>query len=131
MRVAAAARDTARRRRAIDRRFPDGIASAAFDGLLRVELYDYQNDPGETRNLAADEPSMVAKLRVLLAAQGVDVLVTHHHLPGDRLPSPALIVNPNQPGCAFPSKHVAGVGVMFYVLAATRSLLRPRGRDEA
>ncbi len=65
------------------------------------------------------------------AAQGVDVLVTDHHLPGDRLPSPALIVNPNQPGCAFPSKHVAGVGVMFYVLAATRSLLRARGRDEA
>ena len=42
-----------------------------------------------------------------------------------------MIVNPNQPGCAFPSKHVAGVGVMFYVLAATRSLLRARGRDEA
>jgi single-stranded-DNA-specific exonuclease len=65
------------------------------------------------------------------AAQGIDVLVTDHHLPGDRLPSPALIVNPNQPGCAFPSKHVAGVGVMFYVLAATRTLLRSRGRDEA
>ena len=61
------------------------------------------------------------------AAHGVDVLVTDHHLPGDRLPSPALIVNPNQPGCAFPSKHVAGVGVMFYVLLATRALLRERG----
>ena len=65
------------------------------------------------------------------AALGIDVLVTDHHLPGDRLPAPALIVNPNQPGCGFPSKHVAGVGVMFYVLAATRSLLRERGRDEA
>src|SRR5690606_24082414 len=64
------------------------------------------------------------------AAHGVDVLVTDHHLPGDRLPAPALIVNPNQPGCPFPSKHVAGVGVMFYVLAATRALLRSRGRDE-
>jgi len=64
------------------------------------------------------------------AAHDVDVLVTDHHLPGDRLPAPALIVNPNQPGCPFPSKHVAGVGVMFYVLAATRALLRSRGRDE-
>ena len=65
------------------------------------------------------------------AARGIDVLVTDHHLPGEHLPSPALIVNPNQPGCVFPSKHLAGVGVMFYVLAATRALLRSRGRDEA
>ncbi|HEY8244802.1 MAG TPA: single-stranded-DNA-specific exonuclease RecJ, partial [Casimicrobiaceae bacterium] len=65
------------------------------------------------------------------ATIGIDVLVTDHHLPGERLPSPALIVDPNQPGCGFPSKHVAGVGVMFYVLAATRALLRERGRDDA
>ncbi len=61
------------------------------------------------------------------AAAGIDVLVTDHHLPGDALPAPAIIVNPNQPGCAFPSKNIAGVGVMFYVLAATRALLRARG----
>ena len=61
------------------------------------------------------------------AAAGIDVLVTDHHLPGERLPAPAIIVNPNQPGCAFPSKHLAGVGVMFYVLAATRARLRERG----
>ena len=61
------------------------------------------------------------------AARGIDVLVTDHHLPGPVLPTPAIIVNPNQPGCAFPSKHIAGVGVMFYVLAATRALLRARG----
>ncbi|MDH4181505.1 MAG: single-stranded-DNA-specific exonuclease RecJ [Betaproteobacteria bacterium] len=61
------------------------------------------------------------------ATAGIDVLVTDHHLPGERLPEPAIIVNPNQPGCAFPSKHLAGVGVMFYVLAATRALLRERG----
>jgi single-stranded-DNA-specific exonuclease len=65
------------------------------------------------------------------AGLGVDVLVTDHHLPGERLPSPALIVDPNQPGCGFPSKHIAGVGVMFYLLAATRALLRERGRDDA
>ncbi len=61
------------------------------------------------------------------AAAGIDVLVTDHHLPGDALPAPAIIVNPNQPGCTFPSKHLAGVGVMFYVLAATRARLREQG----
>jgi len=57
---------------------------------------------------------------------GIEVLVTDHHLPGDELPA-ALIVNPNQPGCAFPSKNLAGVGVMFYVLLALRAELRARG----
>jgi len=68
------------------------------------------------------------------AARGLDVLITDHHLPGATLPSPAIIVNPNQPGCTFPSKHIAGVGVMFYVLLATRARLRAEGafagRDE-
>ena len=59
--------------------------------------------------------------------RGIDVLITDHHLPGDALPMPAWIVNPNQPGCPFPSKHLAGVGVMFYVLAALRAELRTRG----
>ena len=57
--------------------------------------------------------------------RGIDVLITDHHLPGAVLPAPAIIVNPNQPGCAFPSKHVAGVGVMFYVLLATRAAADP------
>jgi single-stranded-DNA-specific exonuclease len=61
------------------------------------------------------------------AARGMDVLITDHHLPGDVLPAPAIIVNPNQPGCTFPSKHIAGVGVMFYVLLATRARLRAQG----
>jgi len=61
------------------------------------------------------------------AAHGIEVLITDHHLPAATLPAPALIVNPNQPGCAFPGKHLAGVGVMFYVLTATRALLRERG----
>ncbi|MGA7948631.1 MAG: single-stranded-DNA-specific exonuclease RecJ [Thiobacillaceae bacterium] len=59
---------------------------------------------------------------------GIAVYVTDHHLPGDRLPDAAGIVNPNQPGCPFPSKNLAGVGVMFYVLAALRAELRDRGR---
>lgn len=56
---------------------------------------------------------------------GIEVLITDHHLPGDSLPE-ALIVNPNQPGCSFASKHLAGVGVMFYVLLALRAELRRR-----
>jgi single-stranded-DNA-specific exonuclease len=60
-------------------------------------------------------------------AAGVRVLVTDHHLPGDRLPDADVLVNPNQSGCPFPSKHLAGVGVMFYVLLATRAELRRRG----
>ncbi len=59
---------------------------------------------------------------------GMQVLITDHHLPGDTLPEAACIVNPNQPGCAFPSKHLAGVGVMFYVLLALRAELRGRGQ---
>jgi len=58
---------------------------------------------------------------------GMQVFVTDHHLPGDTLPDAACIVNPNQPGCTFPSKHLAGVGVMFYVLLALRAELRERG----
>jgi single-stranded-DNA-specific exonuclease len=61
------------------------------------------------------------------ARLGMQVLVTDHHLPGDELPDPALIVNPNQPGCDFPSKHLAGVGVIFYLMLALRAELRRRG----
>jgi single-stranded-DNA-specific exonuclease len=61
-------------------------------------------------------------------ALGIGVLITDHHLPGDRLPAARAIVNPNQPGCSFPSKNLAGVGVMFYVLTALRAELRNRGR---
>ncbi|MBK1643576.1 single-stranded-DNA-specific exonuclease RecJ [Thiocapsa imhoffii] len=58
---------------------------------------------------------------------GIPVLVTDHHLPGPRLPAAAAILNPNQPDCAFPSKHLAGVGVIFYLLMATRAALRAEG----
>lgn len=58
---------------------------------------------------------------------GIPVLVTDHHLAGQVLPPAAVIVNPNQPGEAFPSKHLAGVGVIFYVLVALRARLREQG----
>ena len=65
-------------------------------------------------------------------ALGLQVLVTDHHLPAMRagqveLPDADVIVNPNQPGCGFESKSIAGVGVMFYVLLALRAELRQRG----
>ena len=59
---------------------------------------------------------------------GMEVIITDHHLPGDRLPKATAIVNPNQPGCTFPSKALAGVGVMFYLLVALRAELRKRGK---
>ncbi len=60
-------------------------------------------------------------------ALGLQVLVTDHHLPATTLPAADVIVNPNQPGCTFESKALAGVGVMFYVLLALRAELRNRG----
>ena len=58
---------------------------------------------------------------------GMQTFITDHHLPGDRLPDAACIINPNQPGCEFPSKNLAGVGVMFYLMLALRAELRERG----
>lgn len=60
-------------------------------------------------------------------ALGISTLITDHHLPGDSLPDADCIVNPNQPDCTFPSKAIAGVGVMFYVMLALRAELRERG----
>jgi len=55
---------------------------------------------------------------------GIKVIVTDHHLPGSKLPAAAAIVNPNQPGCQFPCKNLAGVAVAFYLLSALRAKLR-------
>lgn len=60
-------------------------------------------------------------------AAGIGVIVTDHHLPGEVLPEALAIVNPNQPGCGFPSKNLAGVGVIFYLMLALRAELRNRG----
>ncbi|TNG01611.1 MAG: single-stranded-DNA-specific exonuclease RecJ [Gammaproteobacteria bacterium] len=57
-------------------------------------------------------------------AAGIDVLITDHHLPGETLPDANVIVNPNQPGDEFPSKSLAGVGVIFYTMLALRARLR-------
>lgn len=57
----------------------------------------------------------------------IDVIVTDHHLPGKTLPEAWAIINPNQPGCVFPSKNLAGVGVAFYLLSGLRKTLRDIG----
>ena len=61
------------------------------------------------------------------ASLGIDVVITDHHLPADDTPPAVAIVNPNQRGCDFPSKSLAGVGVIFYVLLALRARLRDKG----
>ncbi|MGI4849694.1 MAG: single-stranded-DNA-specific exonuclease RecJ [Janthinobacterium lividum] len=63
--------------------------------------------------------------------RGIDVVITDHHLPAETLPAARVIVNPNQPNCGFPSKNLAGVGVMFYVLLALRAEMRRRGVFDA
>lgn len=63
--------------------------------------------------------------------RGIEVVVTDHHLPAETLPAARVIVNPNQPECGFPSKHLAGVGVVFYVLLALRAEMRRRGIFDA
>ncbi|NOL51238.1 single-stranded-DNA-specific exonuclease RecJ [Pelistega suis] len=60
-------------------------------------------------------------------SHGIDVLVTDHHLPGDVLPDAVAIINPNQVACDFPSKNLAGVGVIFYTMMALRAEMRTRG----
>jgi single-stranded-DNA-specific exonuclease len=71
----------------------------------------------------------ISSLEGVAAAQaaGIKVLVTDHHLPGRTLPDADAIVNPNQPSCEFPSKNLAGVGVIFYLMSALRSRLRASG----
>ncbi len=75
----------------------------------------------------------IASLRGVAAAQahGIRVLITDHHLPPESLPAAKAIVNPNQPGDEFPSKNLAGVGVIFYLMMALRSHLRESGWFEA
>jgi single-stranded-DNA-specific exonuclease len=71
----------------------------------------------------------IASVEGVAAAKrrGIATVITDHHLPGDVLPDADVIVNPNQPGCSFASKPLAGVGVMFYVMLALRAELRRRG----
>jgi single-stranded-DNA-specific exonuclease len=87
----------------------------------------------ETPNVIVTVDNGIASVDGVARARelGIDVVVTDHHLPGATLPDTPTIVNPNQPGCNFPSKAMAGVGVMFYVLLAMRTKLRELGAFSA
>ncbi|MCB1886548.1 MAG: single-stranded-DNA-specific exonuclease RecJ [Rhodocyclaceae bacterium] len=98
--------------------------------------YGYGLTPAIVELAAGLEPDVlitvdngIASVEGVAAARdaGIATVITDHHLPGDTLPEADVIVNPNQPGCPFPSKAIAGVGVMFYVMLALRAELRARG----
>jgi single-stranded-DNA-specific exonuclease len=102
--------------------------------------HGYGLTPEIVREAAARAPQLLITVDNGIAAVegiaeanrlGMRVLVTDHHLPGAEAPAAACIVNPNQAGCGFPSKHLAGVGVIFYVMLQLRAELRKRGAFSA
>jgi single-stranded-DNA-specific exonuclease len=128
----------------------DGATSSALAvlalramGLHNVDFlvpnrfeYGYGLTPEIVAVAAAQQPDLIitvdngiSSIEGVLAARelGIAVIVTDHHLPGSELPEADAIVNPNQPGCEFPSKNLAGVGVIFYVMNALRAELRQMG----
>ena len=112
-----------------------GLREVAYLVPNRFE-FGYGLTPEIVEMAAAQMPDLIvtvdngiSSVEGVSAAQalGISVLITDHHLPGDSLPTADVIVNPNQRDCQFPSKSLAGVGVMFYVLSAVRAALRNRG----
>jgi len=120
-----------------------GVRGLCLLGARRVTpavpnrmVHGYGLSPSLVDELAALQPDLLVTVDHGIAchagiaaakARGWQVLVTDHHLPGDQLPPADVIVNPNLRGDPFPSKMLAGVGVMFYVLLALRRVLRERG----
>ncbi len=112
-----------------------GLPSVDFLVPNRFE-YGYGLTPEIVAVAAAQHPDLIitvdngiSSIEGVAAARelGIAVIVTDHHLPGSELPDADAIVNPNQPGCEFPSKNLAGVGVIFYVMNALRAELRQMG----
>ncbi|MBK6737256.1 MAG: single-stranded-DNA-specific exonuclease RecJ [Haliea sp.] len=98
--------------------------------------YGYGLTPEIVALAAQDKPDLIITVDngissldgvAAASALGIATLITDHHLAGRELPQAAVIVNPNQPGCEFPSKALAGVGVIFYTMLALRAELRARG----
>ena len=92
---------------------------------LTPELADIAHAKGADLIVTVDNGISSAEGVARAKALGLDVIVTDHHIAGSVVPD-CIIVNPNQRGCAFPSKSIAGVGVIFYVLIALRAELRAR-----
>ncbi len=98
--------------------------------------YGYGLTPEIVALAATNKPDLlvtvdngISSLEGVAAARelGITTLITDHHLAGRELPAADVIVNPNQPDCQFPSKNLAGVGVIFYIMMALRAELRERG----
>ncbi|TVZ38484.1 single-stranded-DNA-specific exonuclease [Alteromonadaceae bacterium 2753L.S.0a.02] len=109
-----------------------GFSSVEFLVPNRFE-FGYGLTPEIVAVIATLKPSLIITVDNGIAsfdgvaaahALGIQVLITDHHLPAEQLPPAEVIVNPNQPGCGFPSKNLAGVGVIFYVMNALRAHLR-------
>ncbi len=86
---------------------------------------------GQNPDLLITVDNGISSIEGVAAARqaGMRVLITDHHLPGAVLPDADAMINPNQPGCTFPSKALAGVGVVFYLMIALRAQLRARGTN--
>lgn len=112
--------------RALGAKHVDFLLPSRFDyGYgLTPEIVDVAKD--RSPNLIITVDNGISSIAGVAHANslGIDVLVTDHHLPGDALPEACVIVNPNQPGDPFPSKCMAGVGVIFYVMLALRAGLK-------
>ena len=117
-----------------------GVGAGNVDFLVpnRFE-YGYGLTPELARVALQREPDVIVTVDngvsslegvALAQASGVDVVVTDHHLPGEELPAACAIVNPNLADSAFPSPHLAGVGVAYYVMGALRAALRAKGHFE-
>ena len=111
-----------------------GAAQADFLVPNRFE-YGYGLTPEIVELAATQQPALIVTVDNGISSiegvsrareLGIRVIVTDHHLPGEQLPDADVIVNPSQPGCQFPSKALAGVGVIFYVMLALRGELRRR-----
>ncbi len=113
------------------------LGAARLDYLIPNRFHSgYGLNPQVLEAAQALQPDLLITVDNGIAAQtavaqandlGIPVIITDHHLPGEALPAAEAIVNPNRPGDPFPSKHLAGVGVIFYLLTGVRAQLRARG----
>ena len=109
-------------RYAVPHRLADGYGLTASFAAKLAAL-----DPRPELVVTADNGINSLDGAEYLKQQGIQLVVTDHHLPREELPQAAAIINPNQHGDEFPSKNLAGVGVIFYLLSAIRLLLQKRG----
>lgn len=111
--------------RAMGATFVDYLVPNRFDfGYgLSAQIVDVAHQQGAQIIITVDSGIACCDGVAVAKSLGMDVVITDHHLPGPSLPEADAIVNPNQPGCRFASKHIAGVGVAFYLMSAVRAKL--------